>query len=306
MKTEQKIKVYSGVVTAMLVLSAGFGLYYFGHARKLADEQRQTAMEMDSLVMVKAITESQLTELQRTYEALLSENKQLQGHNDELQKRLLERERQINQIKKQSARTIEELRNNLAALQDIRRQLDQEIAALREENERLRAHNQQLTHEVDAANRRNQQLSQQIAELQEMVRQENYIASPQWNASAFRVEVEKRNDKLTAKGRKAREVIVSFDLIDLPRPLQGTRKLYLTITDAKGTPITGPHNQPVELTIGDKTTSIVAQQIKQVALGPSQRIAFVVPLEEKLQKGLYKAMVYTDDAWVGTVSFRLD
>ncbi len=47
--------------------------------------------------------------------------------------------------------------------------------------------------------------------------------SAKFKASSFKVEVGRRNEKQTIRAKKAREITVSFDLVDVPTNYQGDR-----------------------------------------------------------------------------------
>ena len=180
------------------------------------------------------------------------------------------------------------------------------ITVLRQENQQLREENERLSSENEQLRGDKEQLSGQVTDLAKQLEDQiRKTQSATFKASSFRVEVERRNDKLTAKARRARELLISFDLADVPETYQGAQKLYLVITDDKGNPISVKN--PTKATIYAPTgpVEIIAQQVKQVVLESTQRLSFVHKLEDKLSSGNYVAAIYCDKGLLGASSFRL-
>jgi hypothetical protein len=98
---------------------------------------------------------------------------------------------------------------------------------------------------------------------------------------------------------------VSFDLADVPEPFQGPQKLYLVITNDKGSPIASTN--PTKATVFAPTgpVEIQAQALKQVVLETTQRQSFTYKLDERLKSGSYVVAIYCDKGLLGASTFRL-
>ena len=139
-------------------------------------------------------------------------------------------------------------------------------------------------------------------QLEEQIRR---TQSAKFRASSFKVELVKRNDKLTSKARRARDISVSFDLAEVAESFHGPNKLYLVITDENGKAIESDTPTKVTIAAPSQNVDIIAQQTKSVVLQETQRFSFNYKLEERLKSGNYVAAIYCDKGLLGAASFRL-
>lgn len=306
MSENQNSRVYSIVVTALLIISAILGYFFWQKSRNMISESQERQATLDSLTQVKTTIESDLDSLSMAYSNLRTENESLQGKVTNTAAIIEQKEITIKQIKASSAKNLEELRKQVADLQAAKREYETIVTVLRQENEQLKAENARLTGENEQLKGEKQQLSGQVTDLAKQLEEQiRKTQSATFKASSFRVEVERRNDKLTTKARRARELLVSFDLADVPQPYQGPQKLYLVITDDKGVPIAAKN--PTKTTVYAPTgpVEIMAQQVKQVVLESTQRMSFAHQLEDKLKAGNYVVAIYCDKGLLGASSFRV-
>ncbi|MCK6694999.1 MAG: hypothetical protein L6Q97_23230 [Thermoanaerobaculia bacterium] len=306
MSENQNSRVYSIVVTALLIISAILGYFFWQKSRNMISESQERQATLDSLTQVKTTIESELDSLSMAYSNLRTENESLQGKVTNTAAIIEQKEITIKQIKASSAKNLEELRKQVADLQAAKREYETIVTVLKQENEQLKAENARLTGENEQLKGEKQQLSGQVTDLAKQLEEQiRKTQSATFKASSFRVEVERRNDKLTTKARRARELLVSFDLADVPQPYQGPQKLYLVITDDKGVPIAAKN--PTKTTVYAPTgpVEIMAQQVKQVVLESTQRMSFAHQLEDKLKAGNYVVAIYCDKGLLGASSFRV-
>lgn len=312
MKTEKSIKTYSVAVTGLLVLSIASSAYFWNVSTNKELERNAVEMEKESLLLEKGLLEAQLENLKQSYDLVMSENGELKGTVEQNKKAIAEKSTELGNLKKQQTtgrKNLEGLKRDVRMMRDAKVGLEAEVSALQKENEALRFENERLSGELRKVKNENQVLVDKVDELTEASQSlksfQESIAPAGIRASAFRVEVEKRNDKLTVKGKKARELNISFDLMEVPENLHGVQKIYLAISDNKGTPVSGKNNKPVKIGPADKKAEVVSQQVKEVNLMGTQRLGFTYPLEQKLTPGYYRAAVYTEHGWIGSVSFRV-
>ena len=306
MSENQNSRLYSIVVTAMLVLAAILGWFFWQKSRSMMSESTQRQQTLDSLSLVKSNIEHDLDSLSLAYSSLRTENENLQGKVTNTAALVEQKEITIRQIKASTAKNLEDLQKQVADLQRVRTEYETIISVLRQENSQLKEENERLTGENAQLKGEKEQLSGQVTDLAKQLEEQiRKTQSATFKATSFRVEVERRNDKLTTKARRARELLVSFDLADVPQNYQGPQKLYLVITDDKGNPVTTKN--PTKATIYAPTgpVEIQAQQVKQVVLDTTQRMSFVHQLEDKLKSGNYVVAIYCDKGLLGASSFRL-
>ena len=306
MSENQNSRVYGVVVTVLLALAAVLGWFFWQKSRTMMSESKHRQMTLDSLNLVKATIEHELDSLSLAYSSLRTENENLQGKVTNTAAIVEQKEITIRQIKSESAKSLEDLQKQVANLQRVKTEYETIITVLRQENAQLKEDNERLTGENAQLKGEKEQLSGQVTDLAKQLEEQiRKTQSATFKATSFRVEVERRNDKLTTKARRARELLVSFDLADVPQSFQGPQKLYLVITDDKGTPIATKN--PTKATVYAPTgpVEIMAQQVKQVALDATQRMSFVHQLEDKLKAGNYVVAIYCDKGLLGASSFRV-
>jgi len=299
MSTTGNSRIYSIIVTLLLLISAAIGWVFWDKSQKYQESLRQQEAVVDSLLQVKQQLEQELEALSQDYANLRTENESLQGQIAQSATIVEQKEITIKQIKTDASREVKALEKQIDELKKIKTEYETIISLLREENRQLREENQRLTEENTQLQGRVEDIAKQ---LEEQIRK---TQSALFRATSFRVEVVRRADKLTAKARQARELLISFDLVDVPASFQGPQRLYLVVTDDKGKPI--PTANPINATVYAPTgpVEIQAQQSKQVVLETTQRLSFTYHLEDRLKAGSYIAAIYCDKGLLGASSFRL-
>lgn len=306
MSENQNSRVYGIVVTALLIISAILGYFFWQKSRNMISESQERQATLDSLTQVKSAIEGQLDSLSMAYSNLRTENESLQGKVTNTAAIIEQKEIAIKQIRSNTSKNLEDLRKQVADLQRVKTEYETIIAVLRTENDSLKAENARLSGENEQLKGEREQLSGQVTDLAKQLEEQiRKTQSATFKATSFRVEVERRGDKLTTKARRARELLVSFDLADVPQSYQGPQKLYLVITDDKGVPIAAKN--PTKTTVYAPTgpVDIMAQQVKQVVLEGTQRMSFVHQLEDRLKAGNYVVAIYCDKGLLGASSFRV-
>lgn len=306
MSDNSNSRVYGIIVTVLLILSAVLGWFFWQKSRGAQAENLERQQMLDSLVQVKSNIARQLDSLSLAYDDLRTENENLQGKANTTAAIIEQKEIAIRQLKSSSYKNIKELEKQIADLNKAKTEYETIITVLRQENQQLREENERLTDENAQLKGSNEQLSGQVTDLAKQLEDQiRKTQSATFKATSFRVEVERRNDKITAKARRARELLISFDLADVPDTYQGPQKLYLAVTDDKGNPISAAN--PIKATVYAPTgpVEIIAQQVKQVVLEPTQRLSFVHKLEDRLKSGNYVAAIYCDKGLLGASSFKL-
>ncbi len=306
MSDTQNSRIYGIAVTLLLALAAGLGFFFWQKSQNYLAQSEKIEAERVSLEKEKLSVEAALDSLAGAYEGLRTENETLNGKVSSTAAIIQKKEILIRQIRNSNAKDIESLRAQVADLQREKISVETIVTTLRAENEQLKLENQRLTGE-------NEQLKGNITDLNtkavDMAKQlEEQIRKTQsatFKASSFRVELEKRGDRLTTKARKAREVFVSFDLADVPTTYHGPQKLYMVITDDKGNPIMAKN--PIKATVFAPSgpVEIIAQETKDIVLENTQRHSFNHKFDERLKSGNYVVAIYCEKGLLGASSFRL-
>ncbi|MFN0217099.1 MAG: hypothetical protein ACKVT2_22815 [Saprospiraceae bacterium] len=295
------------ITILLLILSLGASIYFWKKASNAGSENTLLTGSVENLQAQKASIERSLDSLSIAYGDLRTENEDLRGKEASTAALIAQKDAAIKKIKSQNNLTITELRTQLEELRQLKIEYETLITAVQVENEQLKEENKRLLGENQQLQTENSSLTNQVGDLaKDLEDQIRKTQSAKFKATAFRVEIERRGDKQTLRAKKAREINVSFDLVNVPASYQGDQHLYLAITDENGKPITS--TKPIKTTIEapSGSVSIEAQQVKAVSLGETQRLSFSYKLDERLKKGNYVAAIYCNVGLLGASSFRLN
>lgn len=300
-----KSGLYGIIILLLLLLSGGIGFYLWQHSKNLLAEKEMQAKEIVALEMEKANLIRSLDSLSTAYSDLRIENESLTSQIATSAELVQQRESAVKKITSKSTKEINELKQQLEELRKTVTELQTIISVLEADNAKLKGENQELRDENNQLKGDNEQLSGQVSTLAKQLEDQiRKTQSAQFKATSFKLEL-LRKDKTTGKARKARDLQVSFDLIEVPSDFRGQQSIYLVVTDDKGKPIAA--SNPTKKTINAPAgqVEIIAVQTKAVNLGLSQRLNFSYKLEEKLKAGNYVVAIYCDRGLLGASSFRL-
>lgn len=288
----------------LLLLAVGFGLWSWlrlGSLEKVRQsEAQQHELVLDSLSQLKISLENNLNLLEGAFAELRAGKDTLAQRLVEATNIIAEKEIVIKEIKSQNVREERALRAQVQRLQTMKDRYETIIAVLDQKNAALSAENARLRGTADS-------LSTQVSELgKQLEAQIRRTLSAQYKATAFRVEVERRNDKLTVRAKRTRELTISFELNNVPAAYQGNQQIYLTITDDKGLPIASKNPTQATIKTEKGNVPIIAQVTQFQNMISDQRVLLNYKLEDRLKKGTYIASVYSDKGLLGVASFRLN
>ena len=295
------------IAILLLILSIGASIYFWKKAKDAGMANSSLTENVESLQAQKAKLDQELDSLSLAYGDLRVENEDLRGKEATTAGLIAQKDATIKKIRSQNNREISELRTQLEELRQLKIEYETLITAVQTENEQLKAENERLLGENQELQTENTSLSGQVGDLAKKLEEQiRKTQSAKFKATAFRVEIGRRGDKQTLRAKKAREITVSFDLVDVPTSYHGDQHLYLAITDEKGKPIAS--SKPIKTTVEAPSGNlqIEAQQVKAVSLGETQRLSFTYKLDEKLKKGNYVAAIYCNVGLLGVSSFRLN
>ena len=278
---------------ALLVL--GGGIYFFDQSRKRTAERDRVALRADSLMAAKLTLERDTSQLGSQLRAARTDLGDLNARIETVNRELSRKSAQLARIGRQNTARAEEAAQLSADLERLTAQRDSmttQLATLTTERQGLTDQNAQLTRRTDT-------LTREVVMLNERIRGMAPLSAV--TADAFRVEVVKPNDKVTAKAKKADELAVSFTL---PTALSGLGEQVVNVV------LVPAQSQPSALTeVKDLTTGtlpIVVQTTKTVNFGQTPQ-AVTVQLEptQRLEPGAYRVIAYAGNTYLGSAEFRL-
>ncbi|NRA51285.1 MAG: hypothetical protein HRU12_19330 [Phaeodactylibacter sp.] len=300
---QKKGMIAAIVILAILFIAAGiWGLNQSNQRKELEGVKAELEGTVEELDGLRTDLLTEVDSLQSEYTLLAEQNGELQGDLAQAQETIAKKEAAIRNIRAKSSSEVNALRAEIQELMELKGELQSNIQELVEENAALRESMGVMENELMASKEEIEQLNtirKTIEEENERLTLENF------KASAFQVELERGNEKVTSKARRARTIRVSFDLTGVPDDLQGLRTLYLTINDDKGTPISAANPVKAKTIVNNQQMDIIAVKAKDVDIAENQRLSFVYDLEEKLDPGYYRVSIFTEIGMLGSSSIRL-
>ncbi len=297
--------LYGIIIGLLLLLSAGLGYLLWQKSQTLLAEKEKQEAEFKRLSTEKSNIARSLDSLSNAYGDLRTENESLTSQIAATAQKVKEKESAIKQITVQNTQDLDALRAQVEELRRAKSEMESIIKQLREENATLKGENIQLKEENNQLKTDKTELTGQVTDLAEQLKQQiQKTQSATFKATSFKVELLRKN-KTTGRARRARDLQVSFDLVDVPQPYQGGQTLYLVVTDDKGNPIMATNPTKKTITTPSGSVEIIAIQSKQTVLMNTQRMLFNYKLEDKLKAGNYVVAVYCDKGLLGASSFRL-
>lgn len=297
------------ILGGLIAVAAIFAVY-FGFRSN--DYQNRSANLEAELETTRTELEGELVEVRSAYDTQMVVNQDLTA---EIETRVAEVEELQNQIASarsqlaNSKANTEEIKSRLAEMEELKAALETDLASLQMENDSLNETNSTLAVALDESKMQVEQMSTEIENLttenQRLDRRLTQIAPAGFKAENFRISVERRNDKLTSKARRADEVVVQFDLDNVPSEKQGQRELYLAVTTLNGNPITFLPAEQVSVPAANEPLQIKAADIEQVDLSETQTVAMSFKPDRDLEAGEYNIFVYSDAGYLGATGFRL-
>ena len=289
----------------LLLALLGAGVIMLIQTRKantLRSEKERIENELEGVNRLKEELKSEVDSLQEAYLNLSAENESLRESVVAVEKELTQKIAQAQkQSKNNSNKQINGLKAEIQALLASKAELENIIGQLQAENDSLRVRTGDLERDLSVAQDEKAALSKLNKTIQdELLR----MAVPSFQATAFQVEVEQRRPVATAKSAKARRILVTFDLANVPEKFRGLRPLYLVITNEQGVPISGSEI-PVKSSVNGQVVELIAARARDVNITASQRLSFAHDLEDRLRAGFYRVSVFTDIGLLGAASFRL-
>ncbi len=284
----------------------------FGQIKELDDLKENLQKEVDNLVV--------------SYEKVTEEKQVLEELLQQTATNLAKTTANFQQFKIASSETVSSLKENIQRLFQTKTALEVTIKETKEANDVLLSESgldratfeaimngtgdkEAAFQELVAAYK----LAQEKAMEEEMVARLNKMKAnlkpreiylTAFSATAFRVELENRAGKPITKGKRVKQVKVSFDVNKLPAKYFGAQELYLVIKDARNELLSN-EEQPTEIVVGDTKEKVKISQSRKVDLEVSQRLRFNYEVMEKLKEGYYSVYVYAKAGLLGKTSFRV-
>lgn len=285
----------------LLATLIGLGLVggiYWKNNQALAYRYDQAEQRADSLLSVKFLLEGDNRDLQRQLETTTDDNAYLDRRIQNLHEQVAQRDRVVTDLRQTrtgQTRTIRAMNDSLSQLSVIRDSLENQLAAMRDKLTWQNQSNALLTRQKN-----------KLEQVQQAIEARMLTMVPQSaiTADAFRVDVCKSNEKVTAKAKKATRLTVSFT-VPASLNLEGKQTLYVSLTDQQRQPMMpAVRNATISLPDVNDVIPIHAEQTVSFTQSP-QRISFSLTPDAAVKPGTYRASIFTKDTYLGSVEFQL-
>ena len=303
----QSWKVAAGILGLLFVGALIFGIMFFNKYQATVDKAADLGTQLDS---TRTQLEGELASLNTSYGAQIALNDTLSV---DLQKKITEVEELKVRIAKarkdlkSSQANIAEITARLAQMEELKVALEQDIFGLKEENQSLASSNQALNTELSATKDEVNTLNKNVMALtsanDKLTGRLKTVAPAGFRADNFTVSSATKKDKQTSKAKKIDEITVSFDLNNIPEEFQGSRDIYLVLTEFNGNPVAAVPGKEVTLKFGNEPVHVRAADLEKVNLKARQSMIMSFEPTDNLTPGTYNLMVYADNGYLGSTGF---
>ena len=295
--TEQNPTTLAWVLATLIGLGIAGGLYW-NNNRKLTTCFDQAERRADSLLSVKLQLEGDIRDLNSQLETVTDDKDYLNNRINTLHGQVNQRDHSVSHLRQQNAgqtRTIQDLNQHLNHVSTVRDSLENQMVAMHDKIKWQSQANEQMRNQQNKLQQRLSTLDAQVS---------TRVPRSAITGDAFLVEVSKPNKNVTAKAKKANTLTISLNIPPVLK-LEGIQEIYLSLTDEQRKPMIHTlHTATVTLPDINEVIPVHATQAVNFAQNP-QRIFFILSPETDIKPGIYRASVFTKDAYLGSVEFRL-
>ena len=321
------LSVLSLGLTVVVLLLTNWGFKLSEEKNRIYQENQTLSEQVKALDNLKEDLQEEVDTLMNAYGQAIKENELLEKLLNDTARKLTSNTTNFKQFRMESQTTIQSLKQSMLRL--IRAKSTLEITL----QEKTRTNDVLL--EQAGIDRTTFKTIMKVAGTQEMVFQELQkefavvqekraefarttkrllikanqrlfnARSKQVSATDFRVETEMKNGKVTAKAKRVRKIIVSFDLNEVPDDFLGEQELYLVIKNTKRE-LLKKNAEIVKVRLKGLLQDIKVVEKRAIVLELSQRIPFQFELTDRLEAGYHKVEVYSKDGLLGETSFRVE
>ena len=273
--TKTKLKVVTGILASLLVLSAAGNVYFWNRTNTptAADDQNREDDFKSSLVTPTG----DIDRLNKKLAEIEQQNGRLQAQVGDLNGLLQQANNQVWELRTRKNSSVTDL--SPAQVGRNRQASDQQ-----------------------AMLSRNEQLNAQIASLQDSLKR---LANQKLAADNFRMVAFKRNSKETAKAKKVDRLTISLTMPAAEGKPKG-ETVFLSLLDPEGKGISSPL-ETLTLPGPEGKAKVPVHAKKEVDLGSRaswQQVTFTIQETDDIKPGTYQAYLYTQNKYLGSVQVQ--
>lgn len=307
-----KFKTISYVLGFLLLIMTVVAIILGMRSVDFRSQTTALTSEVEDLNTTKGDLETELVDLETQYDTKIEENEGLKMTIEERVEEINNLQSKIRRVKSQlndSKENTAQMEARLNQLEELKAALQNDVTNLKGENANLAAARAELSESLVAREAVIQNLEGKMVALNEKnTKIQNHlykIAPAGYRAGNFSIDAEKRNDKLTAKARKAKEIKVNFDLPNVPKNKQGKTELYLVVTDVMGNAVKEIKTSPISVPSANENLKVEAADMQEINLEENQSLTLSFKPEDKMNAGDYNLMVYSSHGYLGATALSL-
>jgi hypothetical protein len=303
----QSWKIATGVLAFLFLGAIVFGTVFYNKYKATSNKATDLGTQLDS---TRTQLQGELASLNTNYSEQIAIN-------DTLSVDLTEKIAEVEDLKVRIAKARKDLKTSqanasqikarLAQMEELKVALEQDILGLKQENQSLAASNVELNTELtttkDEVNTLNKKVMSLTQANEKLTGRLRIVAPAGFRADNFTVTSENKKDKLTTKGKRIDEITVTFDLNNIPDEFQGSREIYLVLTEFNGNPVAAVPGKEVNLKFGNEPVQVRAADIEKANLKARQSMSMSFEPTADLNPGTYNLMVYADNGYLGSTGF---
>jgi len=300
-KTDNRKIIYAVLIAALLG-TWGYIIY----------DKSKSNESISQLQTQYSNVDSARNEIQNQYNEALARLDSATGNNTQLQGALTERQKEIDNLKRQIT-SITSKRNatagELERARNLINQLNMRIDDMYAEIQRLKTENQTLATSNKRLNNEKQQLTTEKGQLQENLtssetaRQQVEDVASTLHASNMNITPlhikGSGKEKETTTAKRVDLLRISFDLDENRIAATGNKEIYVTVTAPDGRPVTMASGSGTFDTRGEGTKTYTNKVNIPYEQGKRSAVSFDWKQEAKYQLGEYKIEVYHNGFKIG-------
>ncbi len=304
-------KTTIGILSALLGVAVIAAVFFGIKSSNFQSTSETLQSDLNALNETHTTLQGELDTLETDYQSQIEENNTLIATLEERKVEVEQLQARVQRARAQlseSQSMNEKINERLVQLESLKDSLESDIASLQMENQELLATNEAISLDLEMSKMQINDLNDRITVLnnknEALTSRLFQIAPAGFVADNFAIKAVRKNQKLTSKASQTNEILVRFDLRDVPKEYQTDEELYLVVTEFDGNPIDYITGKTVQIKSAEPM-EVKAADVERIKLGDLQNVEMSFTPEKNLESGLYNVLVYADHGFLGSTSFEL-